>query len=30
MDPELLNRRVNGEWSFTETLRHLVFVTDAW
>jgi DinB superfamily/Pentapeptide repeats (8 copies) len=30
MDPELLHRRVNGEWSFIETLRHLVFVTDAW
>jgi len=25
-----LERRVNGEWSFLETLRHLVFVTDAW
>jgi len=22
--------RVNEEWSFVETLRHLVFVTDAW
>jgi hypothetical protein len=22
--------RVDEEWSFTETLRHLVFVTDAW
>jgi hypothetical protein len=21
---------VNGEWSFTETLRHLIFVSDAW
>jgi hypothetical protein len=30
LDPELLHRRVNGEWSFTETLRHLVFATDAW
>jgi DinB superfamily/Pentapeptide repeats (8 copies) len=30
MDPELLQRRVNGEWSFIETLRHLVFATDAW
>jgi DinB superfamily/Pentapeptide repeats (8 copies) len=30
MDPDLLHRRVNGEWSFTETLRHLVFATDAW
>jgi DinB superfamily len=25
-----LHERVSGEWSFTETLRHLVFVTDAW
>ncbi|HTX28789.1 MAG TPA: DinB family protein [Streptosporangiaceae bacterium] len=30
MDPGLLHRRVNGEWSFTETLRHLAFATDAW
>ncbi len=22
--------RVDGEWSFAETLRHLVFITDAW
>jgi hypothetical protein len=28
MDHELLHRRVNGEWSFIETLRHLVFGTD--
>jgi hypothetical protein len=28
MDPGLLHRRVNGEWSFIETLRHLVFATD--
>jgi hypothetical protein len=27
---ELLHERVDGEWSFIETLRHLVFVTDAW
>jgi hypothetical protein len=26
----LLDERVDGEWSFVETLRHLVFVTDAW
>lgn len=26
----LLHERVDGEWSFVETLRHLVFVTDAW
>ena len=25
-----LDIRVNGEWSFLETLRHLIFVTDAW
>ena len=28
--PELLHERVDGEWSFIETLRHLVFATDAW
>jgi uncharacterized protein YjbI with pentapeptide repeats len=30
MAPELLHERVDGEWSFVETLRHLVFATDAW
>ncbi|MDQ3646000.1 MAG: DinB family protein [Actinomycetota bacterium] len=30
MDPELLHESVEGEWSFIETLRHLVFATDAW
>ena len=25
-----LYKRVNDEWSYAETLRHLVFVTDAW
>lgn len=25
-----LDRRVDGEWSLVETLRHLVFATDAW
>lgn len=30
MSPELLHQRVEGEWSFVETLRHLVFATDAW
>jgi uncharacterized damage-inducible protein DinB len=25
-----LERRVDGEWSFSETLRHLVMVSDAW
>jgi DinB superfamily/Pentapeptide repeats (8 copies) len=24
------DRSVDNEWSFTETLRHLIFVTDAW
>ena len=27
---EQLNERVNDEWSFIETLRHLINVTDAW
>jgi hypothetical protein len=27
---ELLFERVDGEWSFVETLRHLVFATDGW
>lgn len=27
---EALSERVNGEWSFLETLRHLVMVTDGW
>lgn len=26
----LLHERVNGEYSFVETLRHLLFATDAW
>lgn len=30
LDERLLHERVAGEWSFVETLRHLVFVTDAW
>jgi len=30
MAPELLHERVEGEWSFIETMRHLVFATDAW
>jgi uncharacterized damage-inducible protein DinB len=30
LPPELLHESVDGEWSFTETLRHLVFATDAW
>ena len=30
LDPSLLHESVDGEWSFVETLRHLVFATDAW
>ncbi|BCJ68271.1 DinB family protein [Polymorphospora rubra] len=30
LDPALLHESVDGEWSFVETLRHLVFATDAW
>ncbi|MGH9305241.1 MAG: DinB family protein [Acidimicrobiales bacterium] len=30
LDPVLLHQSVNGEWSFIETLRHLVFATDCW
>jgi hypothetical protein len=30
LEPELLHESVGGEWSFIETLRHLVFATDAW
>jgi uncharacterized protein YjbI with pentapeptide repeats len=30
MEPALLHERVDGQWSFIETLRHLVFATDAW
>ncbi len=25
-----VNEQVNDEWSFAQTLRHLVFITDAW
>jgi len=28
--PAALTRQVNEEWSFAQTLRHLVFITDAW
>jgi hypothetical protein len=28
--PERLHESVDGEWSFIETLRHLLFATDAW
>jgi hypothetical protein len=27
---DLLHERVDGEWSFIETVRHLLFVHDAW
>ncbi|HET7015389.1 MAG TPA: DinB family protein [Streptosporangiaceae bacterium] len=27
---EALNQQVDEEWSFAQTLRHLVFITDAW
>lgn len=30
LPPALLHERVNGEWSFVETLRHLVFAVDVW
>ncbi len=30
LEPSLLHEQVDGEWSFIETLRHLVFATDAW
>jgi uncharacterized protein YjbI with pentapeptide repeats len=30
LDPARLHERVDGEYSFIETLRHLVFATDAW
>ncbi|RIQ15723.1 DinB family protein [Jiangella rhizosphaerae] len=30
LDPALLHESVDDEWSFVETLRHLVFVTDSW
>ncbi|WP_253945225.1 DUF664 domain-containing protein [Nocardioides sp. zg-DK7169] len=30
LDPAQLHERVAGEWSFTDTLRHLVFATESW
>jgi len=30
LPPDLLHESVDGEWSFIETLRHLVFATDSW
>jgi hypothetical protein len=28
--PALVEQSVDGEWSFTQTIRHLVFATDKW
>ncbi len=30
LDSDLLHESVDHEWSFIETLRHLLFVTDSW
>jgi hypothetical protein len=30
LPPELLHERVDDEWSFIETLRHIIFGIDAW
>lgn len=30
LPPEALHENVDGEWSFVQTLRHLVFATDSW
>jgi DinB superfamily/Pentapeptide repeats (8 copies) len=30
LPPSFLHESVDGEWSFIQTLRHLVFATDAW
>lgn len=30
LEPALLHESVDGEWSFIETLRHLVFATESW
>lgn len=30
LPPPMLHERVNGEYSFVETLRHLLFAWDAW
>jgi hypothetical protein len=30
LPPDALHESVDGEWSFIETLRHLVFATEAW
>jgi hypothetical protein len=30
LPPELLHERVDGEWSFIQALRHLLYATDIW
>src|SRR3954451_6119273 len=30
LDPGVLHESVGGEWSFIETLRHLLFATESW
>ena len=30
LPPKLLDESVDGEWSYIQTLRHLVFATDRW
>ncbi len=30
LEPDRLHESVDGEWSFIETLRHLLFATDSW
>jgi hypothetical protein len=30
LPPEVVDESVDGEWSFAQTLRHLVFATDTW
>ena len=30
LDPAMLHERIDGEWSFIETLRHLSFASAAW
>jgi uncharacterized damage-inducible protein DinB len=30
LSDEQLDERVDGEWSFVQTLRHLLFVADSW
>ena len=30
LPPTALHERVGDEWSFVETMRHLIFITDSW